>query len=58
MILNSEEIKNLKIVEFFDEKKFGSASYDLSVDKIITMNGKEQTNDYKIKSQEMIWAII
>ena len=57
MILNSEEIKNLKIIESFDEKKFRNASYDLSIDKIITMDGKERASGYKIKSQEMIWVI-
>ncbi len=57
MILNSEEIKKLNIIEDFDEKKLGNASYDLSIDKIITMDGKEREKNYKIHSQEMIWVI-
>ena len=57
MILNSEEIKNLKIIESFDEENFENASYNLSIDKIITMDGKEQKSGYKIKSQEILWAI-
>jgi len=57
MILNSEEIKSLNIIESFNGEKFGNASYDLSIDKIITMDGKEQESGYKIDSQEMIWVI-
>jgi deoxycytidine triphosphate deaminase len=59
MILNSEEIKNLNIIESFDETKSGNASYDLSVEKIITMDDKECDSDshYKMESQEMVWVI-
>ena len=57
MILNGDEIKNRKIIEPFNEMRLGEASYDLSIDKIITMDGKEQASGFKIKSQEMIWVI-
>ena len=58
MILNNEEIKNLnKNIEPFDESKLGNASYDLSVEKIITMDGTERDSYYRVKSQEMVWVI-
>ena len=57
MILNREEIQSLSIINSLNEERLGNASYDLTIDKIITMDGRTKTDHYKIKSQEMVWVI-
>lgn len=61
MVLNAEKIKKGNLIEPFQEDKLGKkkVSYDLSIDKIVDMNGNcwDKNNPYKIQSQEMVWII-
>lgn len=55
-MLNHEEIKNRQLIENYDDNNFKNASYDIRIEKIITINGKEKTS-YKIKPNSMATAI-
>ena len=52
MILNYEEIKKRKLISDFSDENFENASYDLSIDQIITVNGKK-INRIKIQPNGM-----
>lgn len=56
MILNYEQIKNLGLLQNFDDKNFENASYDLCIDKIITVNGTEEQK-LALKPNSMAVAI-
>jgi deoxycytidine triphosphate deaminase len=57
MILNREDIKKHEVVTPLDECRLGNASYDLTIDQVITMDGSVKNDHYKLKSQEMVWVI-
>lgn len=57
MILNRVQIERLNIIEPFNRDCLRNASYDLSVEKIITMDSKEHLGSIKVKPQEMVWVI-
>ena len=56
MILNYEEIKKKALITDFLDENFENASYDLSVDQIITVKGKK-SNKLKIQPNGMAVVI-
>lgn len=55
MILNHEEIKSRNLIELAKDAEFSNASYNLTVNYIIDMNGKNIDDDnYKLKPQGMV----
>lgn len=54
MFLNHEEIKKEKLIQNFVKPNFDNASYDLRVDKIITVDGKEKT-EHEIMPNSMVF---
>lgn len=55
-MLNHEDIKLNNLIQNADNNNFRNASYDLRVDKIITIEGKE-VSSFKIKPNSMAVAI-
>jgi len=55
-MLNHEDIKANNLIQNADNNNFKNASYDLRVDKIITIEGQEK-NSFKIQPNSMVIAI-
>lgn len=55
-MLNHEDIKRNNLIRNVDNNNYRNASYDLRVDKIITIEGKEKSS-FKIKPNSMVVAI-
>lgn len=58
MFLNYEEITTRNLIEFAKDEEFSNASYNLTVNYIIDMDGKNIDDDnYKLKPQGMVYVV-
>lgn len=56
MVLNYEQIKNKKLIQNYEDNSFDNASYDLRIDKLITVSGSVK-NKLAIAPNSMAVAI-